>query len=401
MSLSGNPKHEAKRSDPDAPTPPDISFTDIRWQFEADIDSKEVQTSPTYSYQWVADQVGHMALGLVAVLIAWLAGDVLRWFELNFGSWPPIIGFILLVVGASGWEWRSFRNACKKIEPLFDSTCDRKDLRDNALAATYYMIVGGLIGLLAVLGGRLWPTLPPWIAVAAIALIVVGFGLAIVMPALYWLRQKIRFQQVGLPFLFRLPEFKLEGFKTEIARQIDQFIRNSGEGAGKHIAIVGELNSGKTSLAVGIATEAAFNNKKARYLTFDKLQQIVQRPKEPPPPRNTRLWPWRESQLVIIDDVVSGVPHSAAGNPGQLLRELQGLGNAVHQSLRRRHTVWCLGADTDTSREWIEKLKQGCGMTDDDLLVVVLEKISDAETPVPGHVPRVRGYVHPTSAHKW
>jgi hypothetical protein len=164
---------------------------------------------------------------------------------------------------------------------------------------------------------------------------------------------------------------------------------------------VGELNSGKTSLAVGIATEAAFNNKKARYLTFDKLQQIARRPTEPAPPRNTKLWPWRESQLLIIDDVASGMPLSAAEHPDQLLRELQDLGDAAHQSLRRRHTVWCLGADTHTAGDWIEKLKQGCGMSDNDLLVVILEKIPDAQTHVRGYVPRFRGYVHPISSHQW
>jgi hypothetical protein len=36
---------KAKRSDADAPNPPNVSLADIRWQFLADINTKEVQTS--------------------------------------------------------------------------------------------------------------------------------------------------------------------------------------------------------------------------------------------------------------------------------------------------------------------------------------------------------------------
>jgi hypothetical protein len=382
-------------SDPDAPTPPEISLANIRWQFTKDIDTKEVQTSPTYSYQWVADQVGHMALGLAAVLLGWLVGDILRWFGLQIPDWPPpVIGFLLFALGAGLWERRTFRQACEKIHSLFDSTCDRKDLRDNAVAATYYMIVGGLIGLLAVLGGKLWPTLSLAGAIATVFAIVIVFALAIVLPALYWLRQKIRFQQVGLPFLFRLPEFKLEGFDPNIAKRIDEFIRNSGAAAPKHIAILGELGTGKTSLAVGIATEAAFNDKKARYLTLDKLQQIARLTNEPPSPRNTRLWPWRESQLIVIDDVVSGIPDSVAEHPDQLLKELQDLGEPACRSLRRRNTVWCLGADTTGSDAWIETLLQGSGIAEQDLLIVVLQKTQDPAA-------NVRASLHPLSSPNW
>lgn len=392
---ANNLMNNAAPADPDAPTPPTISVADIRWQFSKDIDTKEVQTSPTYSYQWVADQVGHMALGLAAVLASWLAGDILRWFGLQIPDWPPpAIGFLVFAIGACFWERRTFQQACAKIHRVFDSTCDRKDLRDNAVAATYYMVVGGLIGLLAVLGGRLWPLLPLGGAIIAVIAIAIAFALAIVLPALYWLRQKIRFQQVGLPFLFRLPEFKLASFDPNIAKRIDDFIRNSGDAAPKHIAIVGELSSGKTSLAVGIATEAAFNNKKARYLTLDKLQQIARLAEEPPSPRNTRLWPWRESQLVVIDDVVSGIPDSVAEHPDQLLRELQDLGQPACRSLRRRNTVWCLGADTTDAEAWIEKLRQGSGIAEQDLLIVVLQKPQGAAGDV-------HGSLHPMSSADW
>jgi hypothetical protein len=104
----------------------------------------------------------------------------------------------------------------------------------------------------------------------------------------------------------------------------------NGDGEGKHIAIVGSLNCGKTRLAVGIATEGSFSGKKARYLTFNKLQQIGLN-HEPPPPRNTKLWQWKHSQLLIIDDVTAGTTES----PEQLLQALQKLGPVCEQ-LRKK-----------------------------------------------------------------
>src|SRR3954451_21426365 len=56
-------EHDAAQPEKKAPG---IAFKDVWWQFRADIFSKEVQTSPTYSYQWMACQTGHIGLGMVA-----------------------------------------------------------------------------------------------------------------------------------------------------------------------------------------------------------------------------------------------------------------------------------------------------------------------------------------------
>src|SRR5215831_6377774 len=281
---------------------PHVTFKEIRQQVWNDLATKEVQTSPTYSYQWIADQVGHMAIGMAVVLLFWPFG----------GTWP-IIGFITLVIGASLVELWDYRQACAKIVLPFNATRDRKDLRQNASIAVYYMALGGLFALLALMLDKLPTSLP---VIVRVVIMFIVFVIAIIGPAFYWLRQKILFQQIGLPFLFRLPEFKLHrvNFKQpvgpeaakwmETAKWIDDGFIN-GDGEGKHIAIVGSLNSGKTSLAVAIATEGSFNGKKARYLTFNKLQQIGLK-HEPPPPRNTKLWRWKSSELLIIDDVPAG-----------------------------------------------------------------------------------------------
>ena len=50
---------------PFGPSAPQLTLKNLRDQFWADVYGKEVQTTATYSYTWVADQFGHICLGLI------------------------------------------------------------------------------------------------------------------------------------------------------------------------------------------------------------------------------------------------------------------------------------------------------------------------------------------------
>jgi len=56
-------KHSA--TTPFGPSAPQLTLKNLRDQFWADVYGKEVQTTATYSYTWVADQFGHICLGLI------------------------------------------------------------------------------------------------------------------------------------------------------------------------------------------------------------------------------------------------------------------------------------------------------------------------------------------------
>jgi hypothetical protein len=50
---------------PAGPTAPKLTLTDVAQQFWTDAYGKEVQTAATYSYTWLADQFGHICIGLI------------------------------------------------------------------------------------------------------------------------------------------------------------------------------------------------------------------------------------------------------------------------------------------------------------------------------------------------
>src|SRR5262249_61511288 len=65
---------------PAGPSAPNLSVKDILAQFWADAYGKEVQTAATYSYTWLADQFGHLCIGIVVNFAATaVAGLLMAW----------------------------------------------------------------------------------------------------------------------------------------------------------------------------------------------------------------------------------------------------------------------------------------------------------------------------------
>ena len=175
--------------DPFGPTPPNLTVADLLKQFWADAYGKEVQTAATYSYTWLADQFGHLCLGILANVLATLVAgwvmverglaDQLRW---ETGRWP---GLILALIGVSLWEWSAYSSSVKQATGTFP--LDTKLLRDNAVIAAVYMALGALLGL--AFHVRVGPAL----------LITAAVVVAAVLLAPRWLRQKIIWQKASIP----------------------------------------------------------------------------------------------------------------------------------------------------------------------------------------------------------
>src|SRR5262249_46776898 len=100
---------------PVGPSPPDLTTSDLWKQFWADAYGKEVQTAATYSYTWLADQFGHVCIGILAnvlatlvagwLMVKWGFADHLQW---DTGRWP---GIVIAVAGASLWEWSAYHSS--------------------------------------------------------------------------------------------------------------------------------------------------------------------------------------------------------------------------------------------------------------------------------------------------
>jgi hypothetical protein len=395
-----------------APQAPLVTTHDIWAQFKIDIAGKEVQTAETYSHSWIANQFGHVCLGIIVgsalgIIFGGGASAVCAWLRLPNTwhlplPWDSVAGSVIAAILVSWWEWSAFRKAVKEADghqfPL-----DRKLLRDNAVVAAAYMILGGAIafvyGVFSVTpGARLGVPNVAWGALGFAGIASLGVGLAV--P---WLRQKIIWQRAGLPYLFRLADAR-PTLDPEDAGKLQRVIdgQSPPEGRSCQIVLGGPISSGRTQFCAGIGTEFAFRKVTVRYLSFATLLEFAARSEKPrflddPGPENIHYWPWSTAQVVIIDDIGPLLTTNAQNNDdlvGQFRLVLAEQLRSIRAVLARCHTVWVLG-DAQRDGRISEKalndfaftIKEFCNARPNETLVVELEPLEPARSL---KLPRVR-----------
>src|SRR5690349_17125265 len=165
------------------PQSPHISYRQLWEQFKADVYGKEVQSAATYSYMWMADQMGHVCVGILVnqiltVVARWL------WEKLGWHGFAEVAGLIGTIAVAAAWEAKTVYTAKHDAKALFP--LGRKLLRDNAIIATLYMALGAVVGF----GFHIefpWSDVFPWNDVV----VIIACTFIAIWLAPRWLRQKI------------------------------------------------------------------------------------------------------------------------------------------------------------------------------------------------------------------
>jgi hypothetical protein len=297
--------------------------------------------------------------------------------------WNYVVGSLLATIGVAYWEWRAYRKEIKSATTKF--LLDRKLLRDNAVIAAVYVVLGVatvfLYRYFAFTDGE-WLGVPVvwWGAAFFLGLVLIGVRLAV--P---WLRQKITWQKAALPYVFRLAYAGYDDHRT--LQQLININPPPDRGsAPRQIVIGGPIGSGRTELCAGIGTEFAFKHVKVRYLTLAALLEFAARSQrhfaDDDGPENIKYWPWSEAQVVIIDDI------------GPLLAERSPLGTddvdqfrqvlnqlaKLREVLATCHTVWAMGERPQAGQIAAEALDQlareignFCNSRERDVLVLQLD----------------------------
>jgi hypothetical protein len=344
-------------------------------------DTKDVQDTPTLTYTWLADQFGHFALGFGGTLAGFgiisgilaLLRDFFPGAE-TFFAWPRTWSAIAVGVLMAAWftikEWRDYRAERKhawsvSIQRPVPFAFNGGEILHNCVIACFYTFFGILIAILGV-----------WHWLVGLAAFVVLFVLA-ARIGFWWLQRKVAFQQADLPYLYRLANFPDNfnppasagtgsGATTGISAEdiLHQIVCGQTPEI-RHALISGPLRSGKTSLAIGLGTEYAFQLGIARYTSVLKLSQTglaiaanngIQprdpRPNKPPSTMSgdttfqdgRELWPFDRVELLIIDDLDGGITGPGPIAPQAMLTALQTApGREFFANLAKRRTVWVAG----------------------------------------------------------
>ena len=381
------------------PTPPDIPTKFLPAQFWRDIFGKEVQSAATYSYLWMADQMGHVAIGILlqfvlAYLLLVVGNEFGIAFLANYAGWIAVIG-ITGVVGF--WEYRAFtvsKQKAGKTAGFFP--LDQDLLKKNAVIATGYMVFGVIVGFGLFMGAPYGPVLFVVMVVVAI------------LCSPFWLRQKITWQKASMPYLSRLADTqfdtddpsRIEELKEVSGRIQDMIDRGPVATGPRQIVLAGPVGSGRTPLAAGIGTEYAFKDHKVRYLAFNNLLEVADQHSDRPDarfppigswgPKNIFYWPWFEAEVLVIDDISPIIGAAMRDDDGAFEAILETGLTTIRQLLSDRVTVWVFGEDSDDlklkmtqcDRQLLEtycrNIQDFCGSPDQPPLVLHL--------PYPKHV---------------
>ena len=313
---NGAPTNDANGPPAPLPKPHIPTVREVFCQAKHDLfGTKDVQETPTVSYTWMADQLGHFTLGFVLTLIVyWLAKT--SGCPLSDRAWflPALaLGNFLIWVVKELFDYRAEVKRAREAGSTFPFNSG--EIGQNIRAALFYIGAGAALAAATAF-------YPPWVAVATFLVL----GAAALVVGFRWVRKKITFQQAGLPYLYRLanfpnsiPEDRRKGV-VDFVEELVKPARRPQPGAPKrHLVITGKLNAGKSSLAVGVGTEFAFRLGIGRYTSLVKLIQSHERKKQKVPqavpagvPMNPEeqefqdgriLWPWDRADLLIIDDV--------------------------------------------------------------------------------------------------
>lgn len=323
------------------PSFPSLTKRDLLRQVWADAYGKEVQSAATYSYLWLADQVGHVCVGIIVDFAATVVIGLAMTYVLGaasaakYGMW---LGLVLTVIGVSIWEWSAYHSSVKQATGLFP--LDTKLLAANAFVATAYMALGGVLGFAFHL--PLYPAVFLSAAVVAAAIVL----------APSWVRQKIIWQKASIPYLFRLADVMPTIEKVD-AIQLQNLIENGAPPSTKpcQIIIGGPIDSGRTPAAAGIATEFSFRGNKVRYLSLDCLLEFAAHASsgkypDDQGPTTISYWRWSEAQVVVIDGVgpvISATEPDRSASYTRFKRMLENDLSNIADVLGRCHTVWVLG----------------------------------------------------------
>lgn len=347
-----------------------INRKEVFEQLKRDLIGKDSYRGVTLTYAWLANQFGHFSLGFIPTII--LHGFLkskpnIHYPELwaSFGIWLVwilfetynFLGPLLLKVSTK-------RKALNKGDYTFTPAWKNVAF-DTVTDVTYF-------GIGAFSASMVCAYHPGMLAGLLILVLLVTY------PAYYWYTTKMYLENAEYPFQLRLSQWNQKiGDKNKNA--ILQFLNHlDTNGQGRHMLIFGSRGSGKTTLSVGIATEASIKNGCCSYTTAVKLLGMFFEKPTAQTEDFSKLWSWRSCNLLVIDDINPGSPIKRDIITTKLFYDLLnnldcGPDNIKH--IKEKNIIWVMGSNDPTNlleEKW-ENLLQQIGVLPSNIITINLD----------------------------
>lgn len=301
-----------------------LTLKDILSQIKDDLIGKDSYRGVSLSYAWLANQLGHFSLGTILALIFYHSTGFKRY---DYAAY------------ASGIIWTCFE-AYNFLGPLvFKKNSSKVRLNEqsqytfqpkwlNIFFDTFTDVCFFWLGAFAFF--QYFDTQ------FNLQYVTVGLGLYLCIAFCYWYPVKIYLQQARFPWQSRLSQWTYQLHQPHV-KSVELFVKEKERVT--HVIIYGAANKGKSTLAIGMATERAFLWKTCAYVPFAKfLSDVKNIPNQVPGPS---FWDWKTCDTLIIDDVN---PSDPAGYEFMNIAQIDAQIAEVKDILWKKNVIWIIGA---------------------------------------------------------
>jgi hypothetical protein len=313
-----------------------VTFKDIRSTLHADLIGKDSHRGITLTYGWLANQVGHYALGFIPTSLLYLNGT-------------GIVNAFLYV--ALFWLAFEIYNA---LSPLY-----KKEYRGNGTFKPHWtnLTFDTFTDLCFFWAG----SATFYFCASSNNEGVLYFLLAIFLlffSIRYWFLTKLYQQNAFFPYQFRISQWNGVMVQDD-AEKLIAFIKNKGEDK-HHFIFIGAGKSGKTTISVGMGNELAIRHRLSTYTTFSKWVSSLNQDSDVIQSSSKSIWTWLDSDFLIIDDINPGTPKLA--NKYSSSDVASYISNSFEQrnikALKGMSIAWVVGKceSRDTPQDWINML---------------------------------------------
>lgn len=314
-----------------------ITFSLIAKQLLFDLIGKDSQRGITLTYGWLANQFGHFALGYIPVLLFY--GIYTQWLVLaNPILWALLSTMIL---------WTVFE-AYNFLGPLL------KPSRTNPFKPDWFNVgFDTLTDLLFFYTGSFAAILLYEMCFVYLICFLLLFVLTFFLFA-YWYPLKMYTQYAYFPF-----QSRISAWTNDISDEQKQIVLTFiSSNTPQHIIITGPENSGKTSLAVSIATELTIKKQACFYTTGIKLLSFLQDSDTLFQNKFSLPWSWRNVSCVVVDDINSYDSCSEILSVDMFKQSMQDsdFSQQNNSCLHNTSFIWVVGKE-EVSENWEDFMK--------------------------------------------
>ncbi|RIV19471.1 ATP-binding protein [Fibrisoma montanum] len=327
-----------------------ITGRDVLRQLKADLIGKDSHRGVTFTYSWLANQLGHYTLGFIPTLFLYA---ILRsCTDLEKPATWAALGIAGLWFGFEIYNFLGplLSKRVSRAKRLFVPGRSKYVFQPDWLNIAYDTATDVGFFWLGAYSAYLYVT-------PSACAVYLWLFLLLLVPCRHWYITKMYLQAAQYPFQCRLSQWAFP--ISEADRQTVLSFLNAKR-SHKHLLIFGGRGNGKTSLGIGIATERSIRHDTCFYTTGMKLYSMFPERNSKSLHHNKPLWTWRQASLLVIDDINPGGLIEDLITPVQFLQLLRANPNNL-KTLADKDVIWILGQDdqhTVVNQKWADMLHE-------------------------------------------